>query len=460
MFAKFYRLLVRNNFYKGIFIIGPNFKSQDVKISSYFPCNVFYIESSLSKKNEVVSVNIYNDPSFNSECPFNKNRGDYKHLVFLEKKEVSAILLDDINNTLDFNFCFIDTNGTELKVLQGGEKFLEKIEYLCVRVHYSNLFEGHTNHKELLRYLSERGWYLRDSYVKDSDHVYIYFSRLLPPSKYYATVELNGNLGNQLFQLFFIYGYAKRHNLQLVFSDIPYYPNFNGLIDSPILKFFNNCNEVQVMSYDEFDKISFHQIVTGSIPEQNGNSPPLFQNIKYVGHFENHLLSEDVRIELINEMKKEIPYSSKIMTELNRKAIKLLLQRNVSIGEYLEYKFCAMHICLEISGVLYNADLEYYRNAIQSMSKMFKNSQLPIQLIFVIIVVQDAYIQDKELEEKIKKELEQELFIELRIDCEYEALYALSGFDAYILNNSNLDYIGWYLNNEYKNIPMIRPRKK
>jgi len=462
MFAKFYRLLVRNSFYKGLFIIGSNYKSQETKISTYFPCNVSYIDYPLSNVEEKTTVNIYNDPSFNSECEFNKSRNDYKHIILTKQIKIETTLLDNIINPLDSNFCLIDTNGTELKVLQGGEKFLEKIEYLCIRVHYSNLFENHSNHKQVLQYLSDKGWALRYSYVKDSDHIYIYFSRLLPPSKYYATVELNGNLGSQLFQIFFIYTYAKLHNLQLSFSDIPYYPNFNGLIDSPVLKLFQDCKDIQILNYEDFEKISFHQIIAGSIPETNRVSPPLFQNIRYVGNFENHELSEEFRLDLIKVLftnEKRSTYRKKFENELNRKALKLMLQRNVSIGEYLEYKFCAMHICLEISKVLYNADINYYKKTIQYMRDSFKSKYVPVQLIFVIIKINDSYIQDKDLEEEIKRELSNDLFLEIEIDSEYDALYAFTIFDAYILNNSSLDYMGWYLNMEYKNIPMINPNK-
>lgn len=475
MFAKFYKLLVRNQFYKGLFVIGSDFYKMDKTISTYFGKDIVYIDpiahapnivtahlSHIEKESELF---IYNDHKFNGECEFNANRNEYKNVILLKKEKVRSITLDQIKNPEEYNFCIIDVNGKELDVIKGGEDFLQKIEYLCVRIHYSNLFLNKENYKNVLNYLSTSGWALRDTYIRDSDHVYMYFTRLSHNSKYYATIELEGNLGTQLFQIFFIYNFAQSNNLQLIFSDVPYYPNFNGLTYSPILEFFMSNEKVpelefQVIDDDEYEEINFHTVVSGSFSDMFHPIP--FQNIKYKGTFNNHELSIAVRDKLVQVIKQNknsettIKSAKRFFINLNSECVKLIITRGVSIGEYLEYKFCVIHICREISRVVGNADLDHYKKGIQWMKEYFKKKQEPTQLVFVLLTITDNYIPNEELYSCIQEELSQDLYIEKEIIDEYEGLFALTMFDAYILNTSGLDYMGWFLNPDYNQLPIYK----
>lgn len=63
----------------------------------------------------------------------------------------------------------LDTQGTELAVLQGGEAVLARATHLLVEVSFVELYEGQADAAALTRHLVERGWDLTSVYdVKTS----------------------------------------------------------------------------------------------------------------------------------------------------------------------------------------------------------------------------------------------------------------------------------------------------
>jgi FkbM family methyltransferase len=63
----------------------------------------------------------------------------------------------------------IDTQGTELAVLQGGEALLGRATHLLVEVSFVELYQGQADAGEVTTWLADRGWDLRSVYdVKTS----------------------------------------------------------------------------------------------------------------------------------------------------------------------------------------------------------------------------------------------------------------------------------------------------
>ena len=58
----------------------------------------------------------------------------------------------------------LDTQGTELAVLQGGAALVERATHLLVEVSFVELYEGQADAAEVTRHLVERGWDLRSVY--------------------------------------------------------------------------------------------------------------------------------------------------------------------------------------------------------------------------------------------------------------------------------------------------------
>ena len=76
--------------------------------------------------------------------------------------QVTTARLDDVVDAADLPdgplLLKLDTQGTELDVLRGGTKVLERTDHLIVEISFVELYEGQPQGAEILRYLLESGW--------------------------------------------------------------------------------------------------------------------------------------------------------------------------------------------------------------------------------------------------------------------------------------------------------------
>jgi len=473
MFKKFKNLLVHDSYYKGILLIGNLLHNLEQKILEHFD-NIHFIDTSnsltenfknvkqhiLSDKESLTTFHIYNDPWFNSLKEFNLDqRKDYKHLIKVKEEKVETDILDDVlcPEYSNVNFCFIDTNGNELDVLKGGMRFLKEIEYLCVRYFPNDLFINHSNPEEILKFLKEEGWRFRDMYIKSSDHHYLLFSKINEKSKYFITADLEGSFCGILFQVFHIYTLAKLFNLEPIFDNFPYYQNLNSLTLSP----FKSClksDKFKIVEAYTLDKINFHQVVTDNLYFNFTEQVPKFRHLKYKGYFKSFLYSYQYREELVQIINKNQIEIKDWINDLMNKSIETVIRTGTSVGEFLNIKFCAIHICQERQIIKGNADKKYYKDAIQQIIKAIKKQELSTEVVFVLINVKENHLPDVELYTEVKTLLSPYIYQEIRFEKEIEAFYMMRHLDFYILNNSDLSYVSWYMNNDWKRSIVVKPQ--
>ena len=91
--------------------------------------------------------------------------------------QVETARLDDVLDPADLPpvgtpvLLKIDTQGTELAVLQGAEQLLQRATHVLAEVSFVELYEGQADAGEVTRFLTERGWDLVSVYdVKTSRH--------------------------------------------------------------------------------------------------------------------------------------------------------------------------------------------------------------------------------------------------------------------------------------------------
>jgi len=80
-------------------------------------------------------------------------------VIFSIRKKVELSTLDtEISEDHPYNFLNMDCQGYELEVLKGGEKTLEKIQYVYTEVNRGECYEGNALIEEMDSYLGERGF--------------------------------------------------------------------------------------------------------------------------------------------------------------------------------------------------------------------------------------------------------------------------------------------------------------
>lgn len=83
----------------------------------------------------------------------------YPHIIFTEKITVNITKLNNfLNHSNDYNTMVIDTQGYELEVLKGSDKFLENINYIICEVNKEELYYGCPNVVDIDNYLIKFGF--------------------------------------------------------------------------------------------------------------------------------------------------------------------------------------------------------------------------------------------------------------------------------------------------------------
>jgi hypothetical protein len=82
-----------------------------------------------------------------------------------QKKRINVLTLDHIIKDKDYKEPFglkVDTEGFELEVLKGGEKFLKKTEFLILEMSVAKRFNNSYSYRELIDYLYDHDFILYD----------------------------------------------------------------------------------------------------------------------------------------------------------------------------------------------------------------------------------------------------------------------------------------------------------
>jgi FkbM family methyltransferase len=103
----------------------------------------------------------------------------FDYVKFNETIEVISNRLDDVIDFADANgyqhvtsgldTLYMDTQGAELMILQGGEKVLTRINYIFTEITRNNLYIGAPSLAEIISFLDARGFTLNNAYFT-SDH--------------------------------------------------------------------------------------------------------------------------------------------------------------------------------------------------------------------------------------------------------------------------------------------------
>lgn len=97
-----------------------------------------------------------NQGQSNSLLKPKEHLNQHPEVIFSETEMVDVVLLDNLQfNRADYNFLVMDVQGFEGRVLKGGLKTLESIDYVMSEVNRTSVYEGNTLIAELDELLSD-----------------------------------------------------------------------------------------------------------------------------------------------------------------------------------------------------------------------------------------------------------------------------------------------------------------
>jgi FkbM family methyltransferase len=145
---------------KNIMLFEPIPKIFD-KLNAKYSKDYLVFDTALGNIEGNIMMNIENSNDCKSSSILEplKHIDYYPHIVFTEKINIKITKLDNFLSYSDrFNVMVIDTQGYELEVLKGSEKFLEKIDNIICEVNNEELYMGCPDVNELDEYLKTFGF--------------------------------------------------------------------------------------------------------------------------------------------------------------------------------------------------------------------------------------------------------------------------------------------------------------
>ncbi len=91
----------------------------------------------------------------------------YPHITFEEETEVDVLTLDEYMKGAEvdkYNFLSLDTQGSELMVLQGAREVLNHVDYIMTEVNSAELYEGCAQIEQLDEFLKPYGFERVETY--------------------------------------------------------------------------------------------------------------------------------------------------------------------------------------------------------------------------------------------------------------------------------------------------------
>ena len=142
--------------------VEPNDKSyQEIK-SKKNDCNNYEIKNvGLWNKNEKLEINILKKKTNSSvyEPNFNllKNFPDSERFKIVEKEKITLSPIDSLNiNNIDF--VKIDTQGSELKILEGGENTFDEVLGFEIEVSFIEIYKNQPLFLDICKYLNNKNF--------------------------------------------------------------------------------------------------------------------------------------------------------------------------------------------------------------------------------------------------------------------------------------------------------------
>ena len=128
------------------------------------------LETALSDKNETLALNVFKFGGASSTYNLNYNEArryyaDTSKFDVVEQVPLQARRLDDVlaeNNIDHIDALKVDTQGSELAILQGSTNILERTLCVEVEVEFRPIYENQPLFPEVDKFLSDRGFELYD----------------------------------------------------------------------------------------------------------------------------------------------------------------------------------------------------------------------------------------------------------------------------------------------------------
>lgn len=139
----------------------------DIKEKYKDKTNNLFFNYAVSNENGEKEFNIANnDGASSSLLEFKRHSYYYKDIKYVKKITVPTITLDHFfeTNNIDmkeFNYLYIDTQGTEYIILEGSKKLLENISYVYLELNFEEMYSDCKLFNEIDAFLSRNYGILR-----------------------------------------------------------------------------------------------------------------------------------------------------------------------------------------------------------------------------------------------------------------------------------------------------------
>ncbi|EMH80465.1 methyltransferase, FkbM family [alpha proteobacterium HIMB114] len=148
-----------------IYLFEPNFEKYKTLRSKFKSFNIYNTALSDKKSVEDFVICSKEDTTSTLENALNKNsflyyvktkilKKDYIKKIKVEVNKLDNIFNEDIYPN---SFLKIDTEGSDLQVLKGGENFLKKVNYVLIEVKKFNLYNN-CKKEDILKFLIKKNF--------------------------------------------------------------------------------------------------------------------------------------------------------------------------------------------------------------------------------------------------------------------------------------------------------------
>ena len=150
---------------ESVHMFEPNFEKYETLKSKYKLFNIYNVALSDKKSIEDFVLCTEEDTTSTLENVLNKNsflyyvktkilQKKYNKKIKVEVNKLDNIFHEDIYPN---SFLKIDTEGSDLQVLKGGENFLKKVNYVLIEVKKFNLYNN-CKKKDILKFLIKKNF--------------------------------------------------------------------------------------------------------------------------------------------------------------------------------------------------------------------------------------------------------------------------------------------------------------
>jgi FkbM family methyltransferase len=148
-----------------------------------FPGHVAVQAVCSDKAGEKITFNIASNGGLSSSIlPLGAHAEFHPSIVYSASKEMITTTVDDLLDSLSLpvqpNLLVIDTQGADLKVLQGADRSLSGFDGIFVEVSDKPLYQGGCTHFEITSFLGQKGFRLTWMELDSNGHGDAFYSRI------------------------------------------------------------------------------------------------------------------------------------------------------------------------------------------------------------------------------------------------------------------------------------------